>query len=315
LRGIWQGLLGIGRGIAWSAGRLKAYGQVSGPMAIFLLVAVGVIFFFFNPPNSGSFDKAPLFVPKQPKSCQHAHVNKGVKVTPASGSGAIMNIYIGIDGNRAYGESPALAIQKGPLCPGSVWIMRKSQFIRADGHTLQQGQVASWAQVDNNGTQLTVWVLAAPHHGQLPSGPGLYSGSVSLDSASVQGAQVPVHIHVAYQNIYLIFAFGFLAAFGGFIWATLLHNATSDRQNSGFLFRNLTLCIAVLLAAAIPVVNVQVLSKSDWQGTLSQFIGLGTLIGAAAIALTPTLRALVLPRNVQRQSASGQQRAQRNQGA
>ncbi len=69
---------------------------------------------------------------------------------------------------------------------------------------------------------MSVWVLAAPHHGPLPSGPGLYSGSVALDSAEVQGAQVPVRIHVAYQNTYLIFAFGFLAALGGFTWATSL---------------------------------------------------------------------------------------------
>jgi hypothetical protein len=182
--------------------------------------------------------------------------------------------------------------------------MRMAQFVRADGGTLQLNQVTSWARVDNNGTQLTVWVVAAPHHGQIPSGPGLYAGSVSLDSATVQGAQVPVRIHVAYQNVNLIFAIGLLAAFGGFIWAMLLHSATGGPAKQGYLFRNVTLCLAVLLAAAIPVVNVQVLSKPDWQGTLSQFIGLGTLIGAAAIATTPTLRALVIPTSLRRKSSS-----------
>ena len=285
---------------------ITQYGHISGPLVIFLIVAVGALVFFLRPPHTGSFDTRPMTVPAQPKSCLRATVPSSVKVSPAIGSGAIMNIYIGADGNRVLGESPALAVQNGTLCPGSIWTMRRSQFTRTDGHTMQQDQVTSWGQVNNSGTQLTVWVLAAPHHGPLASGPGLYSGSVALDSSVVQGAQVPVRIHVAYQNPYLIFAFGFLAAFGGFTWAMLLYSASGAAANRGHLFRNLTLCIAVLLAAAIPVVNVQVLSKPDWQGTLSQFIGLATLIGAAAIALTPTLRALVLPRSFL-ESAAGRQ--------
>lgn len=277
--------------------KIADYGHFTGPAAIFLIVAVGALVFFLRPPNAGSFDRGPMTVPAQPKGCLKATPPSLVKVSPAAGSAAIMNIYIGADGNRALGESPPLAIQKATLCPGSIWPMRRTLFSRADGQTLQQYQVTSWGQVNSNGTQLTVWTLAAPHHGPIPSGAGLYSGSVSLDSARVQGAQVPVRIHVAYQNIYLIFAFGFLAAVGGFIWAMLLYSASGAAANKGHLFRNLTLCLAVLLAAAIPVVNLQVLSKPDWQGTLSQFIGLATLIGAAAIALTPTLRALVLPRS------------------
>jgi hypothetical protein len=282
---------------------IKRKGHVVGPAAIFLIVAFAVTSYFFYNPNSGSFDNAPLKIPTSPTSCLKAPgPSQIVKVLPASGSGAIMNIYVGKEGNRAYGESPPLSIQKVKLCPGSVWRMRMSQFTRADGQSLQLYQVASWAQVGNNGTQLTVWVMAAPHHGAIPSGPGFYSGSVSLDSAIVQGGQVPVRIHVAYPNVYLILAFGFLAAFAGFVWATLLHYATSGVRKDGYLFRNVTLCMAVLLAAAIPVVNVQVLSKPDWQGTISQFIGLATLIGAAAIATTPTLRALVIPKSLPQDS-------------
>jgi len=281
---------------------IRRHGHVAGPAGIFLIVAAAATSFFFFNPNSGSFDSAGLRVPASPKDCMNAQVPNQVKVLPASGSGAIMNIYVGKEGRRAYGESPPLSIQGGKLCPGSVWRMRMSQFSRADGQALQLSQVASWAQVDNNGTQLTVWVMAAPHHGAIPSGSGLYSGSVSLDSSYLQGGQVPVRIHVAYQNVYLILAFAFLAAFAGFVWATLLHYVTGGVRKDGYLFRNLTLCMAVLLAAAIPVVNVQVLSKSDWQGTLSQYIGLATLIGAAAIATTPTLRALVIPRSLPQDS-------------
>jgi hypothetical protein len=50
----------------------------------------------------------------------------------------------------------------------------------------------------------------------------------------------------------------------------------------------------VLLAATIPIVNVQVLANPDWRGDLTQYIALGTLAGAAAIALTPTFRVLAL---------------------
>jgi hypothetical protein len=53
--------------------------------------------------------------------------------------------------------------------------------------------------------------------------------------------------------------------------------------------------VAVVLAAAVPIVNAQFLANPDWEGTLSQYITLATLAGAAAIALTPTFRVLALP--------------------
>lgn len=130
-----------------------------------------------------------------------------------------------------------------------------------------------------------------------PSDAGSYSGSVLLSSAQAQGASVPVDVHVEYEKLNLALAFSLLAAFGGFIWAWLLHTTGGGKQAnpSDYFWRYLALCVAVLLVAAAPVVNVQVLSKPNWQGSLTQCIGLATLVGAAAIAATPTLRALVLP--------------------
>ena len=118
---------------------------------------------------------------------------------------------------------------------------------------------------------------------------------------------MPVHADVQYSNLDLVIAFSFLVAFGGFTWAWFIHvvdkkpNRTPGHLlDTGHqpLLRNLVLRVAVLLAAAIPVVKLQVLSNPDWQGTLGQFISLATIVGGAAIAATPTLRALVLPARV-----------------
>lgn len=277
---------------------LSKWGDIAGPVIILAFVAVGtVIFLWWYHPSSGPFDKAPLAVPRQPKKCDRAVVKTPVKVYSPAGAAAILNIYIGRDGHREEGESGPLSILKGNLCPGSILTMHATQFTRSDGHALPANQVVSWAQVDNDGTNLTVWVLVAPHHQQV-SADGAFSGSVTLDSPIAQGASITVRVHVIYQNLNLVFAFGFLAAFGGFTWAWLLHNATGGITRHGYFFRHLAVCVAVLLAASIPVVNVQVLNNQDWQGSLSQFIGLATLIGAAAIAVTPTFRALAVPRSL-----------------
>ena len=86
----------------------------------------------------------------------------------------------------------------------------------------------------------------------------------------------------------LVFAFSALAAFGGFIWAWLVHvlHAGENSHSGEYFWRNFIQRLAVVLAAAVPVVNAQFLANPDWEGTLSQYITLGTLTGAAAIALT-----------------------------
>ena len=264
---------------------------------IFLVVSFFTAFFYFVRPPSGSFDTTSLKLPPSSVTCPAATAKPPVKVSPAAGAGAVMNILIGRNGDREVGQTEPLTILKGSLCAGSILPMTPTTFTRSDGSTLQASQLLSWAQVGDNGTNVTVSVVVAPHHGP-PPGAGVYSGAVSLDTSMAEGGKVPVRVHIQYQNIKLVWAFSALAAFGGFIWAWLLHTATGGMSKKGYFFRPFALCAAVILAAAIPILNVQVLSKPDWEGSSSQYIGLATLVGAAAIAATPTLRALVLPRNL-----------------
>lgn len=107
---------------------------------------------------------------------------------------------------------------------------------------------------------------------------------------------MPIHIEVLYPFPSVVLPFAFLAAFGGFAWAWLIQDVHVEHPaTNGSRLRHLALRIAVLLVAAIPIVGVQVLRNPGWQGTLSQYIAIATVVGAAAIAATPTLRALILP--------------------
>ena len=92
-----------------------------------------------------------------------------------------------------------------------------------------------------------------------------------------------------------------LAAFGGFIWAWFIHRHVANPLDPQPFWTSLILGLAVLMVAAIPVVNAQVLTNPDWAGSLSQYITLATLAGAAAIAATPTLRVITsLPERLTR---------------
>ncbi len=67
--------------------------------------------------------------------------------------------------------------------------------------------------------------------------------------------------------------------------------------------------------AAVPVVNAQVLTNPDGEGSLSQYITLATLAGAAAIAATPTLRVVTTYRRAMNQERhNGQHRYFRDSG-
>jgi hypothetical protein len=273
-------------------------GEMAGPLAVLALVVAGIVFGLVYQPYSVVSDKPPPSMPHQPKACAHATVKTPVRVSSPSGAAATLNIYIPRGSYIVERESGSLAIQRAHLCPGSILTVHATQFAGSGGQLLPVNQVASWAQVEDSGTNIAVWIVIAPRYLEV-SGAGAYNGTITLDSPVAQGATIPISIDISYQNIYLVFAFGLLAAFGGFTWAWLLHNATHDPAHStrvtGYLIRHFLLCVAVLLTTTIPLVDTQVLNKPDWQGTLIQYIGLGTLIGTAAIAATPTLRALALP--------------------
>jgi hypothetical protein len=270
--------------------------ELGGPLVVLALVLLGLAGVLLCQPNSIASDKPPPAVPHQPIQCGSVTVKTPVKVGSPSGAAATLNIYVPRNHSMVERESGPLAIQNGRLCPGSILTVHATQFAGSGG-VLPVGQVASWAQVENSGTNLTIWVVVAPRYLAV-SGAGSYQGTVTLDSLTAQGANIPISIIIGYQNVPLVFAFGFLAAFGGFTWAWLIHSVANGATVDGHFLRHFLLCVAVLLATAIPIVDTQVLNKSDWQGTLIQYIGLGTIIGAAAVAATPTLRALALPRTL-----------------
>lgn len=243
-----------------------------------------------------------------PARCTSQAATGPVTINNASGPGTILNVVVGRSGEPVTSHSAPLAIQSGLLCPGEILSVAASDFASSgNGPALTPAQFASWAKVDRYGTHVTVYVEVAPRNteprhwgiGQLGDFGG-YSGTVSLNDPRALGAHMAVHVHILYPDLGLIFSFGFLAAFGGFVWAWLVHRKVAGQQaarqaEQAYWLRNLILRFAVLLAATVPVVNLQVLGKPDWAGTLSQYITLGTLVGAAAVAATPTLWALVLP--------------------
>jgi hypothetical protein len=218
-------------------------------------------------------------------------------VNSASGIKSTLIVVIGRGGERETRQSTPLALKRGRLCPGSILRTSTGDFISSNGE-LRQGQATSWAQVDRYGTHVRIFVTVAPRVGSA-SGAGGYSGIVALNDPRAQGASVPVHVDVLYPFPGIVLPLAFLAAFGGFAWAWLIQDLhlqqhTDPTARKNFL-RNLALRVAVLLVAAIPVVDTQVLRNVDWQGTLSQYIAVATLAGAAAVAATPTFRALILP--------------------
>jgi hypothetical protein len=274
--------------------------------ALILLVIIGWALIAWGVVNTG-IDPVPL-KPKNPTrlNCKLVHSAKlPLTVNPASGPNSAMDILIGRDGKRQGRQSPSLAVRNGRLCPGSILSTMASDFVSSLGQhgQLPQRQIASWAQVDQYGTHVTIFVYVAPRVSEV-SGSGGYSGTVALNDPRAQGGSVAVRVHVLYPPVAFVLPFTFLAAFGGFTWAWLIQNLRKsplDPDTHKNFLRNLALRVAVLLVAAIPVVNLQVLTNPDWQGTLTEYISLATLAGAAAIAATPTLRALIIP---QKQEAS-----------
>ncbi len=303
----------------WSTlkGPHKRADIIASIITLMLIVVGGVIFaWLLQPPLLPTGGKPE---PVKATGCASATRSSGstvaqpAKVSDASGPTATLALFISRSGKgqtQQTRQSIPLAIQKGKLCPGEILTVSIGDLARSDGQTLPTNQVAAWGQVDSAGTHVIIWVKVNPRFGRV-SGFGGYSGIASLNDSNALGGNVPVVIHVLYPNISFVLVFGFLAAFGGFTWAWLVHDLHQGQKNpaerenpeeaggqdsdeNAFFWRNFILRIAVLMAATIPVVNAQVLANPDWGGDLTRYIALATLAGAAAIALTPTFRVLAL---------------------
>jgi hypothetical protein len=228
-----------------------------------------------------------LSIPKSACAVHPASAHP-VKVSDASGASAALNIFIGRSGTPVQRQSSPLAMQ-GSLPAGTALCMASTDLVRGDGQTLPAYQVASWGIVSNDGAHLTVFVVVAPRY-EFVSGFGGYSGTVSLNDPRALGADVPVNVHVEYYDIADPVSWALIAAFGGFVWAWFIHQHVAKQPDPQPFWASLALRVAVLLVATVPIVNAQVLANPDWEGSLTQYITLATLVGAAAIAATPTLR-------------------------
>jgi len=215
-----------------------------------------------------------------------------------SNAASTLVISVGRQGAAEQRESSPLPIQGGNIRfkPGASLCTAASDFIRSDGQVLPGYQLASKALVSNDGQDVTIRVYVAPRYQQV-SGFGEYSGTVSLDDAQATGALVHVTIYIQYPYINRVLLLGLLLSCAGLIWGLLVRSADIDStaqhvRGSERFFANLALRVAVL-ATAVPIINAQVLSDPGWTGTLSDYIRLGSLVGGAAIAATPSLRAIV----------------------
>src|ERR1700761_6101635 len=273
----------------WFLDRRESFANI----VIIVLLAGGVVFVYLQGPSVATSHTAAQIPAAAASACTGKKVTHPVKVNDASGTAATLNLFAGRGGNLVQRQSAPVAVENTTLVPGTYLCTNVSDLVRSDGQTLPANQVASWARVTNDGAHVTVYVAASPRYRQV-SGFGGYTGTVSLNDPRAVGASLAVDVHVEYPYLDFIILFALLAAFGGFIWARLIHVAVtrSAAVPHGFWVA-LVLRVAVLLATATPVLNAQVLSNPDWAGGLGQYITLATLAGGAAIALTPTLNTLL----------------------
>jgi hypothetical protein len=276
----------------------NAGSEVAAVLATMMLVAVVtiVLAIFMDAPVSAN-GKAPSNLCAAPPVSAAAAPNPStsslVRVSDASGANGTLSVYTGRGNETVQRQSTLLSVQNGQLPANACLATAVSDLVRSDGQTIPASQVASWAQVDNTGTRVTVFVQLSPRYGTVTAAGG-YTGSVYLDDARATGGNVPVDIHVEYPFLWRAAMFCLAAAWVGFYWAWLVNlTKASDTPTTNRFWLYVTLQLAVLTVVSFPVLNAQVLTNPDWTGDLSQYITLATLAGGGALAATPTLRALI----------------------
>jgi hypothetical protein len=274
----------------WFLDRRESFANI----VIIVLLAGGGLFVYFRGPSvaaTSAASQAPGTAAPA-SACTGKKATRPVKVNDAAGSAGTMNLFVGRGGDLVQRQSAPLGIENATLTPGTYLCTSVSDLVRSDGQTLPANQVASWGRVTNDGAHVTVYVVTSPRYRQV-SGFGGYTGTVALNDPRAVGGNIAVDVHSEYPYLDDVILFALLAAFGGFIWARLIHVAVTKAPVAHGFWVALVLRTAVLLATAAPVLNAQVLSNPDWAGGLGQYITLATLAGGAAIALTPTLNTLL----------------------
>jgi hypothetical protein len=279
--------------LSW--GYLSEHREYAANLLIALLVVLGITLAWVREPHVIATDS----LPPASLACPHTikAVKGQVKVSGSAGTSATLNIFIGPGGGVEARDSSPLAVETGKLAPDTALCTITSDFVRSDGQILPAAQVTSRAVVTQDGRSVIVRVSVAPRYLQV-SGFGEYSGTVSLDDPRASGGSVPVRIYIEYPYLNRVLLCGLLAAAFGLFWALIVRLADRAGQNNGqeedtgLFWPSLGLRVAVL-ATAVPAISAQVLSNPGWTGSLSQYIKLATVAGAAAIATTPTLSAIV----------------------
>ena len=276
----------------------NAGSEVAAVLATMMLVAVVTIVLgiFMDAPVSAN-GKAPSIQcatpPVSAAAAPNPSANSLVRVSDASGATGTLSVYTGRANETVQRQSILLSVQNGQLPANACLATAVSDLVRSDGQAIPASQVASWAQVDNTGTRVTVFIQVSPRYGIVTAAGG-YTGSVYLDDARATGGNVPVDVHVEYPFLWRAAMFCVAAAWIGFFWAWLVNlTKASDTPTTNRFWLYVVLQLAVLTVVSFPVLNAQVLTNPDWTGDLSQYITLATLAGGGALAATPTLRALI----------------------
>jgi hypothetical protein len=217
-----------------------------------------------------------------------------VVVADASTDNGTVAVFTDRAGDTAKRQSTQLVVEDGTLPPNECLGTAFSDFERADGQSIPDSQVSSWAESDNTGTRVTVHIEVSPRYGTVTA-PGGYTGNVYLDDVRATGGSVPVYIHVEYPDVWRAAMLCFGAAWAGFFWAWLVNlTRQADAPPPDNLFwLYIVLQLAVLVVVPLSVLDAQVLTNPDWSGDVTQYAVLATLAGGGALATTPTLRALV----------------------
>jgi hypothetical protein len=217
-----------------------------------------------------------------------------VVVADASTGNGTVAVFTDRAGDAAERQSTQLAVEGGTLKPNQCLATSFSGFVRSDGQSIPGSQVSSWAESDNTGTRVTVYIEVSPRYGSVTPAGG-YTGNVYLDDVRATGGSVPVYIHVEYPYVWRAAMLCFAAACAGFFWAWLVNLTrqadTPPPDNLFWLY--IVLQLAVLVVVPLSVLDAQVLTDPDWSGDVTQYAALAILAGGGALATTPTLRALV----------------------
>jgi hypothetical protein len=276
----------------------NAGSEVAAVLAMMMLVGVVtiVLAIFMDAPVSAN-GKPPAnqcaMPPVSAAAAPNPSASSLVRVSDASGANGTLSVYTGRGNETVQRQSTQLSVQNGQLPANACLATAVSDLVRSDGQAIPASQVVSWAQVDNTGTRVTVFIQLSPRYGTVTAAGG-YTGSVYLDDARATGGNVPVDIHVEYPVLWRAAMLCIAAAWVGFFWAWLVNlTKASDTPTSNRFWLYVTLQLAVLTVVSFPVFNAQVLTNADWTGDLSQYITLATLAGGGALAATPTLRALI----------------------